>query len=102
MPGPTRSRLARRSPPASRRSRAVFASHAAARWCSRTGSSRRSDRSGTRRKVGVHASFTHVCYRTGAMADVREVVELAHERGAYVLLDAFQTVGSLPVDVKEL
>jgi selenocysteine lyase/cysteine desulfurase len=47
-------------------------------------------------------SVTHVCYRHGAMADVRSVVEHAHERGAYVLLDAFQSVGSLPVDVKEL
>jgi selenocysteine lyase/cysteine desulfurase len=47
-------------------------------------------------------SITHVCYRNGAMVDVKKVVDLAHERGAYVLLDAFQTVGSLPVDVKEL
>jgi selenocysteine lyase/cysteine desulfurase len=47
-------------------------------------------------------AMTHVCYRNGAMTDVRDVVELAHERGAYVLLDAFQSVGSLPVDVKEL
>jgi selenocysteine lyase/cysteine desulfurase len=36
------------------------------------------------------------------MVDVPKVVELAHERGALVLLDAFQSVGSLPVDVKEL
>jgi selenocysteine lyase/cysteine desulfurase len=47
-------------------------------------------------------SITHVCYRHGAMTDVRDVVSLAHERGAYVLLDAFQSVGSLPVDVNEL
>jgi selenocysteine lyase/cysteine desulfurase len=47
-------------------------------------------------------SITHVCYRNGAMVDVPAVVELAHERGAYVLLDAFQSVGSLPVDVREL
>jgi selenocysteine lyase/cysteine desulfurase len=47
-------------------------------------------------------SITHVCYRNGAMADVRKVVELAHERGAYVLLDAFQSIGSLPIDVREL
>src|SRR5256885_4588048 len=47
-------------------------------------------------------SITHVCYRNGAMVDVPKVVELAHERGALVLLDAFQSVGSLPVDVKEL
>lgn len=47
-------------------------------------------------------AITHVCYRNGAMIDVPKVVELAHERGALVLLDAFQSVGSLPVDVKEL
>jgi selenocysteine lyase/cysteine desulfurase len=47
-------------------------------------------------------SITHVSYRTGAMTDVEGVVELAHERGALVLLDAYQTVGSMPVDVKAL
>jgi len=47
-------------------------------------------------------SITHVCYRNGAMVDVSKIVELAHERGALVLLDAFQSIGSLPVDVKEL
>ena len=44
-------------------------------------------------------SLTYVCYRNGAMLDVPAVVELAHERGALVLLDSFQAVGSLPVDV---
>ena len=47
-------------------------------------------------------SITHVCYRNGAMLDVPKVVELAHERGALVLLDSFQAIGSLPVDVREL
>jgi len=47
-------------------------------------------------------SITHVCYRNGAMIDVPRIVELAHERGALVLLDAFQSIGSVPVDVKEL
>jgi selenocysteine lyase/cysteine desulfurase len=47
-------------------------------------------------------SITHVCYRNGAMLDVPAVVELAHERGALVLLDAFQAIGSLPVDVTGL
>jgi selenocysteine lyase/cysteine desulfurase len=47
-------------------------------------------------------SITHVCYRNGAMVDVPAVVDLAHERGAYVLLDVYQSIGSLPVDVKEL
>src|SRR5512133_4166812 len=47
-------------------------------------------------------SITHVCYRNGALVDVPKIVELAHERGALVLLDAFQSIGSLPVDVREL
>lgn len=47
-------------------------------------------------------SITHVSYRTGAMTDVEGVVELARERGALVLLDAYQTAGSLPVDVNAL
>ena len=47
-------------------------------------------------------SITHVCYRNGAMVDVPKVVELAHERGALVLLDAYQAIGSLPIDVRGL
>jgi selenocysteine lyase/cysteine desulfurase len=47
-------------------------------------------------------SITHVCYWNGALVDVERVARLAHERGALVLLDAYQTVGSLPVDVRAL
>ncbi|HMI29609.1 MAG TPA: aminotransferase class V-fold PLP-dependent enzyme [Gaiellaceae bacterium] len=47
-------------------------------------------------------SITQVCYRNGAMVDVPRVVELAHERGALVLLDAYQAIGSLPIDVRDL
>jgi selenocysteine lyase/cysteine desulfurase len=47
-------------------------------------------------------SITHVSYRTGEMIDVQEVVRLAHDRGALVLLDAYQSAGSMPLDVKAL
>jgi selenocysteine lyase/cysteine desulfurase len=47
-------------------------------------------------------STTHVSYRTGEKVDPAEVARIAHEQGALVLLDAYQTVGSMPVDVKEL
>src|SRR5438552_7603510 len=47
-------------------------------------------------------SITHVCYRNGAKLDVKPIVAIAHERGVPVLLDAYQSVGSLPVDVKAL
>ena len=47
-------------------------------------------------------AITHVCFRNGSRLDVAGVIELAHERGALVLLDAYQSVGPIPVDVKAL
>ena len=47
-------------------------------------------------------ALTHVCYRNGARVDVPGVVRLARERGALVLLDCFQSVGALKVDVAAL
>jgi selenocysteine lyase/cysteine desulfurase len=45
---------------------------------------------------------THVCFRNGGRLDVEGIARLAHERGALVLVDAYQTVGSLPIDVRGL
>jgi selenocysteine lyase/cysteine desulfurase len=47
-------------------------------------------------------SITHVSYRTGELIDAKRVAELAHRHGALVLLDAYQSAGSIPIDVKEL
>ena len=47
-------------------------------------------------------SVTHVSYRTGERLPVEEIVSLAHERGALVLLDAYQSAGTLPLDVRDL
>lgn len=47
-------------------------------------------------------SVTHVCYRNGAMNDVQAIVDLAHERGVPVLVDAYQTAGAYPIDVTAL
>ncbi|WP_394761526.1 aminotransferase class V-fold PLP-dependent enzyme [Phenylobacterium sp.] len=46
--------------------------------------------------------ITHVCYRNGQRLDVAAITRLAHERGAMVLLDAFQSVGAMAVDVAAL
>ena len=43
-----------------------------------------------------------VSYRTGTMLDVERITQLAHDRGALVLLDAYQAAGSVPIDVKAL
>jgi selenocysteine lyase/cysteine desulfurase len=47
-------------------------------------------------------AITAVCYRNGARLPVEEIAQLAHERGALVLLDAYQAVGTYPLDVTEL
>ncbi len=47
-------------------------------------------------------AITHVCYRNGALLDVPAIVELAHKKGALVLLDGYQTLGTMPIDVKQL
>jgi selenocysteine lyase/cysteine desulfurase len=47
-------------------------------------------------------SVPHVCYRNGAHVDLAPVIELAHRHGALVMVDAYQSVGALPLDVAEL
>jgi selenocysteine lyase/cysteine desulfurase len=47
-------------------------------------------------------AITHVCFRNGAKLDIPGIVRLAHAKGARVLLDCYQSVGSLEIDVKAL
>jgi selenocysteine lyase/cysteine desulfurase len=47
-------------------------------------------------------AITYVCFRNGSKTDVKAVIDLAHESGAMVLLDSFQAVGAIPIDVREL
>ena len=47
-------------------------------------------------------AITHVCFRNGAKLDIPAIVKIAHARGAKVLLDCYQAVGSVDIDVKKL
>lgn len=47
-------------------------------------------------------SLTHVCYRNGVMQDVGEIIKIAHGKGAMVLLDSYQALGTMPMDVGKL
>jgi len=46
--------------------------------------------------------LSHVLFRTAELVDVRPFVEKAHAHGALVVLDAYQSMGSVPFDVTEL
>jgi kynureninase len=45
---------------------------------------------------------THVLFKTGQIQDVEAIVARAHEQGALVVLDAYQSVGTVPLDVTAL
>jgi len=47
-------------------------------------------------------AITHVCFRNGAKLDIPGIVRLARAKGAKVLLDCYQSVGSCDIDVKAL
>lgn len=46
--------------------------------------------------------LSHVAYCTGAVLPVREIVELAHRRGVFVLVDGAQAAGAIPLNLREL
>jgi selenocysteine lyase/cysteine desulfurase len=46
-------------------------------------------------------SVSWVGYATGYRHDVTRIAELAHERGALMMLDAIQGVGAFPLDVRK-
>jgi selenocysteine lyase/cysteine desulfurase len=47
-------------------------------------------------------AVTAICYRNGSRLDLEAIARIAHERGALVLVDAYQAAGAVPLDVKEL
>jgi len=47
-------------------------------------------------------STTQVCYKNGFKNNISALAELAHERGAHLLIDAYQAMGTQPMDVKAL
>ena len=46
--------------------------------------------------------ISHVIFRSSFVQDAHAIVERAHRVGAHVILDTFQSLGSVPVDVQAL
>jgi cysteine desulfurase family protein len=52
---------------------------------------------------GVDAAvFAHASNVTGAVLPVRDLAEQVHRRGGLVIVDAAQTAGKLPIDMREM
>jgi selenocysteine lyase/cysteine desulfurase len=47
-------------------------------------------------------AITHVCYRNGAMNDIKKMSSLSREHNIPVLVDAYQSVGSMPIDFDDI
>ncbi len=47
-------------------------------------------------------SVSHVLFKSAYIQDIRSIVEKAHKAGAVVILDAYHSVGVIPVDVRRL
>jgi kynureninase len=47
-------------------------------------------------------SVSHVDFRSSHMQDLRPIVRRAHEVGAMVIADLYQSAGTVPIDVREL
>jgi selenocysteine lyase/cysteine desulfurase len=47
-------------------------------------------------------AITQVCFRNGAKLDIPGIVRIARAKGAMVLLDTYQAVGSVDINVKSL
>jgi kynureninase len=46
--------------------------------------------------------ISQVLFRSSFIVDARAIIERAHEVGAHVVLDAFQAVGTIPLEVRSL
>jgi len=46
--------------------------------------------------------ISHVIFRSSYITDVKPIVEKAHRVGAMVFLDVYQSIGSVPIDVRAL
>ena len=47
-------------------------------------------------------AIAHISNVLGIVNPIKEIVKLAHEKGAKILLDAAQSISHLPIDVKDL
>jgi len=45
---------------------------------------------------------SHVIFRSAYINDAKAIIEKAHKVGAYVVLDTFQSLGTVPLDVQKL
>jgi kynureninase len=46
--------------------------------------------------------LAHATFATGALTNIRRIAQYAHQMGALMIVDAYQSLGTVPIDVNEL
>lgn len=70
-------------------------------WCAPDGSLDPADVEAQMRPDTALVVLNHASNVTGTILPVADVADVAHRRGALLLVDAAQTAGRLPIDIKE-
>jgi len=47
-------------------------------------------------------AVTHVCYRNGEKLDIKAIRDLARKHGALIMIDGYQAIGTMELDLKNL
>jgi selenocysteine lyase/cysteine desulfurase len=47
-------------------------------------------------------AVTHICYRNGAMTDIKAISSLGRRHGIPVMVDAYQSAGCIPIDFDDV
>lgn len=50
----------------------------------------------------VLTSVTHVYYQNGFRQDIEKIADIVHRRGSMIYVDAYQSLGTIKVDVKKM
>lgn len=46
--------------------------------------------------------LSHATFATGALTDIQRIAQYAHQMGALIAVDAYQSLGTVPIDINEL
>ncbi|NUK30498.1 aminotransferase class V-fold PLP-dependent enzyme [Parageobacillus sp. VR-IP] len=47
-------------------------------------------------------SISHICYFNGFKQDIKAIAEIVHRKGSLLFVDAYQSAGQVPIDVKKM
>ncbi|MHA7098039.1 aminotransferase class V-fold PLP-dependent enzyme [Priestia aryabhattai] len=46
--------------------------------------------------------ISHVSYQNGYTQNIKEIADVVHKKGSHLFVDAYQSAGHIPIDVKEM